>query len=226
MTSAFALPRTRGSDREWMRNRARLDLNGVYAVSLAAPAGTGKARLVAQVAERLAGRLRLVVASRHPEHSASPLVPTLRIEGPSSCPVAAEDLARTLSGVRLTGFDVLLVDDVGDAAGRTLGVHAHVSLTTVHEVVDAGVRAAERYRGLDALVVHKTDRGRAVGFDETSFRWSLAAVNPNLLVFFTSCVDGSGIDAWGEWMVRRRNAYTGFAGGRHRGRVAPHLPAA
>jgi hydrogenase nickel incorporation protein HypB len=226
MTSAFALPRTRSADREGLRNRARLDLNGIYAVSLAAPAGTGKARLVAQVAERLAGRLRLAVASRQPQHCASPLVSTLSIEGPSASPVAAEDLARTLASVRLAGFDVLLVDDIGEGAGRALGVHAHVALTTVHDVVGAGTRDAERYSGLDALVVHQTDRGRDVGFDETSVRWSLAAVNPNLLTFFTSCVDGSGIDAWGEWMIRRRNAHARSPGSHHGRATAPHLPAA
>jgi hydrogenase nickel incorporation protein HypB len=182
-------------DRAAEQNRARLDLNGVFAISLVAPPGAGKAALVRRTVGALA--------------TAMPVF-TLKLEGPS--PATPSRLGRALAGVRLRGIDLLLVENDGDfvcPGSYKLGAHANVRVTTVFDEPQASFHDPRLYHDLDALVVNKVDRANEAGFDRTRYLQRLAGLNPNLMVFFTSCVEGLGLTPWIDWVVRRRNVHFG-----------------
>jgi hydrogenase nickel incorporation protein HypB len=85
-----------------------------------------------------------------------------------------------------------------------LGTHVNVRVTTV---MDRDARPRDQpqlFEGLDALVMNQVDRLRDTSFDVRRFREGLDLVNPNLVMLPLSCRTGEGIEAWIEWLMRRR----------------------
>ena len=206
----FELPIVGRADRAAERNRARLDLNDVFAVNIVAPRGAGKAALV----NRAVGALRL---------------PVLRVALGGEPEGRAGRLGLHLERAALREVDLLLIENDGGQvcpASFKMGAHLDVRVTTVfdeHHGPSADLRV---YHGLDALVVTRQDQAREAGFDRPRFLQGLARSHPNLLVFFTSGFDGSGVLSWAEWLLRRRDAHRHATGRRSSVRAgAPALRA-
>jgi hydrogenase nickel incorporation protein HypB len=188
-----ALPITGRMDRVAEQNRARLDLNRVFAINLVAPPGGGKAALVRRTMQALS-------------HTTS--VAQIAIGGPAESKAAR--LAQAIGRARLCSADLLFVENACDIVcpgSYKIGVQANVRVTTVFDSSATTFDDPHEYQGLDALVVNKVDLARDAGFDEASFLRGLGRSNPNLVVFLTSCTDGRGIRLWTEWVLRRRDAW-------------------
>jgi len=187
------LPIVGRADRVAEQNRARLDLNGVFAINLVAPAGAGKASLVQRTVQALSARASIL---------------RLKVGGTSQ--LKAAELGRALDDIRLRGVDLLLVENASDfvcPGTCKVGAHANVRVTTVFDEPPASLHEPCRYQGLDALVVNKVDRASEAGFDTARFLRRLGGSSPNLMVFFTSCVEERGLQPWIGWIVRCRNAH-------------------
>jgi Ni2+-binding GTPase involved in maturation of urease and hydrogenase len=186
--NALTLPIVGKADRVAEQNRARFDLNGVFAVNLIGTASSETRALARRTKDSLG-------------HSVLPV----EIDGPT--PHRAAQLARALDNIRLGGTDVVLVHNAVDRTcpgSCKLGAHVNVRVTSVFEPSLATLADPQLYRDIDALVVGERDRAGDAAFDEAQFLWQLARVNPNQVVFLISS-DGRGLASWVDWITRRRN---------------------
>jgi hydrogenase nickel incorporation protein HypB len=58
------------------------------------------------------------------------------------------------------------------------------------------------YRGVDALVINKTDLLPYVPFRMEYFERGVQALNPDVKTFPLSCRTGVGLGVWVDWLVQ------------------------
>jgi hydrogenase nickel incorporation protein HypB len=74
-------------------------------------------------------------------------------------------------------------------------------VASVPEGDDKPYKYPNIYRGLDVLVINKTDLLQYIDFNMDYFRQGVELLNPGLVTFPVSCKTGEGIDAWIDWLT-------------------------
>ena len=69
------------------------------------------------------------------------------------------------------------------------------------------------YRGVDALVLNKTDVLDAFDFDVDYFRKGVEPLNPGLAFFPLSCKTNEGLDDWLNWLRKEVRKYVSGSSG-------------
>lgn len=198
------------NDQLALENRRRLDENSVFAINVMASPGAGKTSLILRTIEALAGRLRLGVV----EGDTAPVtidadkvsaqgVPAVQINTGGNCHLDAVMFQAALPQLDLSQLDLLIVENVGNLicpASFQLGTHCNVLIASVPEGDDKPYKYPNIYRGVEALIINKTDLLPYVPFDMDYFRRGVEMLNPGLSTFPLSCRTGEGLDAWTDWL--------------------------
>ena len=200
------------NDRLAEENRARLDSAGVFAVNIMASPGAGKTSLIEQTLPRLADLARVAVVDGDIATSldadraaAAGALASIQINTGGECHLDAVMLRGALDQLDLTKFDLLIVENVGNLvcpASFKLGTHKSVLVASIPEGDDKPHKYPGMYRGVDALVVNKTDLLPYINFRMDYFTRGVEALNPGVVTFPTSCRTGEGMDAWIKWLIQ------------------------
>ncbi|MEW6650519.1 MAG: hydrogenase accessory protein HypB, partial [Chloroflexota bacterium] len=83
----------------------------------------------------------------------------------------------------------------------TLGSHLNLLIASIPEGDDKPYKYPNIYRGLDALVINKTDLLPYIDFKMEYFQQGVAMLNPGLKTFWISCKTGEGLDTWTDWLT-------------------------
>ncbi len=190
-------------------NRQRLDRSQVYSVNLMASPGAGKTSLIELTIAGLKDELRLVVVdgdlatSIDADRAEAAGAQAVQINTGGGCHLDAGMLKQALDRLDLEAFDLLLVENVGNLicpANFNLGTHRNVLIASVPEGDDKPYKYPGMYRGVDALVINKTDLLPYVEFDMSYFLAGVQALNSGLVSFPLSCRTGKGLEAWLNWL--------------------------
>jgi hydrogenase nickel incorporation protein HypB len=196
-------------------NRERLDRHGVFAVGLVSAPGSGKTSLLESVLRALRGRARCAVVEgdvqtdRDARRITALDVPAVQIVTNGTCHLEARMVQEALPSVPLEGLDLLFVENVGNLvcpSSYDLGEHARIVLTSTAEGEDKPVKYPAMFRRADALVVNKIDLLPYVSYDVDAAIAFARQVNPELVVFRTSCTTGDGVEAFVSWLLERARA--------------------
>lgn len=193
-------------------NRARLDQAGVYAINIMASPGAGKTSLIMKTIEALSGKLRLAVV----EGDTAPVTidadkinalgtPAVQVNTGGQCHMDAVMLQAALNQLDLSQVELLVVENVGNLicpSSFQLGTHSSVLIASIPEGDDKPYKYPGIYRGLQALVVNKTDLLPYVPFDMDYFQRGVEILNPGLVTFPLSCRTGEGLQAWVDWLMK------------------------
>jgi len=197
-------------------NRARLDSAGVFAINLMASPGAGKTSLITRTVEGLCSELGIaavdgdLASTLDADRVAALGIPSVQINTGGNCHLDAAMLQSALPELPLEELDLLIVENVGNLvcpAAFKLGVHRNVLIASVPEGDDKPYKYPPMYRGVEALVLNKTDVLDAFDFDVKYFRQGVEALNPGLAFFPLSCKTGEGMDRWLEWLREEIQAY-------------------
>ncbi len=197
-------------------NRTRLDQEGVYAINLMASPGAGKTSLILKTIEALSGKIQMAVV----EGDTAPVtidadkisalgVPAIQVNTGGQCHMDAVMLKAALNQIDLSGLDLLIVENVGNLicpSSFQLGTHSSVLIASIPEGDDKPYKYPGIYRGLQALVINKTDLLPYVPFDMDYFQRGVEILNPGLVTFPLSCCTGDGLKAWTDWLLERVRA--------------------
>ncbi|NLP11338.1 hydrogenase nickel incorporation protein HypB [bacterium] len=192
------------------QNRSLLDQASIFSINLMASPGAGKTSLILETIRLLKGELKIGVI----EGDTAPVtidadkvidagMLAVQINTGGDCHLDANMLGDGLKNIDLAGLDLLIVENVGNLicpAAFKLGTHANVLIASVPEGDDKPYKYPNIYRGLDVLVINKTDLLPYVKFDMAYFRQGVEMLNPGLTTFPVSCSSGEGITAWGMWL--------------------------
>ena len=196
-------------------NRARLEAAGVYGLNFMASPGAGKTSVIEQTIAGLAGEVRLAVidgdvaSSIDADRAAAAGALAVQINTGGECHLDAVMLQDALAQLDLEAVDLLIVENVGNLicpANFQLGTHKSVLIASVPEGDDKPYKYPGMYRGVDALIINKTDLLPYIDFDMDYFRRGVEALNPGLVTFPLSCRTGEGVGAWLEWVRETVNS--------------------
>ena len=200
------------NDRLADENRARLDAAGVFAINIMASPGAGQTSLIEQTLPRLSDLARVAVVDGDIATSldadraaAAGALASIQINTGGECHLDAVMLRGALDQLDLTKFDLLIVENVGNLvcpASFKLGTHKSVLVASIPEGDDKPHKYPGMYRGVDALVVNKTDLLPYINFRMDYFQRGVEVLNPGIVTFPISCRTGEGMDAWIEWLIQ------------------------
>jgi hydrogenase nickel incorporation protein HypB len=192
-------------------NRARLDEAGVFALNMLASPGAGKTSLIERVLPLLADRFRVGVVegdlatSLDAERATAAGAVSVQINT-GTCHLDASMVRTALDRLTLPELDVVIVENVGNLicpASFALGTHDTVLVASVPEGDDKPYKYPRTYRGVDVLVVNKTDLLPHVNFDMERFLRGVEALNEGVATFEMSCRTGDGVAAFADWVASR-----------------------
>lgn len=200
------------------QNRARLDEAGVFSVNLMASPGAGKTSLVERTVQALAGKMRVAVidgdlaTSLDADRAAAAGAAAIQINTGGECHLDANMIRAGLEQTDLAQIDLLIVENVGNLicpASFRLGTHRNVLIASVPEGDDKPYKYPGTYRGIDVLVLNKIDLLPYVPFRMEYFRQGVEMLNPGVVTFVLSCLNGEGLSGWLEWLVSAAEAHRG-----------------
>lgn len=198
------------NDRMANLNRALLDANQVFSINIMASPGAGKTSFILQTIKQLQNELKLGVV----EGDTAPVtidadkiikagMPAIQINTGGDCHLEASMLSDGLQQMPLKDIDVLIVENVGNLicpAAWYLGTHINLLIASVPEGDDKPYKYPNIYRGLDVLIINKTDLTPYVEYNIDYFRKGVEMLNPGLTTFPVSCRTGEGFDQWITWL--------------------------
>jgi len=196
-----------------VQTQSRFDQAGVFAINIMASPGAGKTSVILQTIQALSPQLRIGVV----EGDTAPVtidankvkqagVPVVQINTGGSCHLDASMLGQALSQLPLDRLDLVIVENVGNLvcpAAFKLGTHANVLVSSVPEGDDKPYKYPRIYRGIDVLILNKTDLLPYTEFNTDYFSKGVEILNPQVSILPVSCRTGDGLHLWLEWIVKR-----------------------
>jgi hydrogenase nickel incorporation protein HypB len=130
----------------------------------------------------------------------------IQINTGGDCHLDAVMLEGALKQIELGGFDLLMVENVGNLvcpASFALGTHLSVLVASIPEGDDKPHKYPGMYRGVDVLILNKIDLLPYIDFRMDFFKRGVEALNPGLVTFPLSCRTGEGLQAWTDWLLEQ-----------------------
>ncbi|MHB8932723.1 MAG: hydrogenase nickel incorporation protein HypB [Bellilinea sp.] len=198
-------------------NRDVLNQAGVFSINLMASPGAGKTSFILQTIQAMQPDVKLGVV----EGDTAPVtidadkinaagMPAVQINTGGECHLDAVMLRAGLQQLPLSDIDLLIVENVGNLicpAAFNLGTHINLLIASIPEGDDKPYKYPNIYRGLDVLVINKTDLLPYIDFRMDYFQQGVEILNPGLTTFTVSCKTGEGLDAWADWLRSRLAAH-------------------
>jgi hydrogenase nickel incorporation protein HypB len=197
-------------------NRSMLDGSRTYSVNFMASPGAGKTTLIVRTIKALKDRYRIagvdgdIATTIDADRMAETGVHAVQINTGGACHLDAVMLQNALGQIDLEGVDLLIIENVGNLicpASFQLGVHLNVLIASVPEGDDKPYKYPTMYRGVQAIILNKTDILPYFDFDMDYFRRGVEALNPGLAFFPLSAKTGEGFDAWITWLTAQIEAF-------------------
>lgn len=194
-------------------NRARFDAQKILAVNLMASPGAGKTSFILKTIQSLPPEIHLGVI----EGDTAPVtidsdkvraagMPAVQINTGGECHLDAVMINASLSQLPLDNLDAIIIENVGNLicpAAFQLGAHINLLIASIPEGDDKPYKYPNIYRGLDVLIINKTDLLPYIDFDMDYFRRGVELLNPGLQTFTLSCKTGQGFPEWIEWLLNK-----------------------
>jgi hydrogenase nickel incorporation protein HypB len=180
--------------------------------------GAGKTSLIENTLSALSNRTRIAVidgdiaTSIDADRAAAAGAVAIQINTGGQCHLDAVMLKEALTQLNLDEIDLLIVENVGNLicpAEFKLGTHRSVLIASIPEGDDKPYKYPGMYRGVDALVINKTDLLPFVEFDMTYFQQGVQVLSPGLVAFPLSCKTGEGMDLWINWVEDELSGHRG-----------------
>ena len=190
--------------------QSRLDASNVFGINIMASPGAGKTSVILKTIQKLSPEYKIGVI----EGDTAPVtidadkvtalgMPAVQINTGGQCHLDAVMMERGLSALDLTGVDLVIVENVGNLicpASFKIGTHANVVIASIPEGDDKPYKYPNIYRGIDILIVNKTDLLPYIDFRMDYFKKGIEALNPGLTIFELSCKTEEGFEDWIEWL--------------------------
>lgn len=198
------------NDQLALENQQQLDQAGLFSLNIMASPGAGKTSLIERTLAILKSDFTIaaidgdVATSIDADRAAEAGATAVQINTGGQCHIDAHMLRNALMELDLDGFDLLLVENVGNLicpASFKLGTDMNVLIASIPEGDDKPYKYPAMYQDVDALIINKIDLLPYVKFDMEYFKKGVQMLNPDLITFPVSCTTGEGVDEWVTWVT-------------------------
>jgi hydrogenase nickel incorporation protein HypB len=190
-------------------NHERFESAGILALNLMASPGAGKTSLIEHTIRNLRGEFEVgvvdgdIATSIDADRAEAAGATAIQVNTGGECHLDAVMLQQAIDQMTLEQLNLLIVENVGNLicpASFKLGTHLSVLIASVPEGDDKPYKYPTMYRGVDVLVINKTDLLPYVDFDMDYFRAGVELLNEGLVTFPISCRTEQGLNDWLDWV--------------------------
>jgi len=194
------------------RNREVFRQHGVFVVNIVSSPGSGKTNILERTLEHLKDSLRVTViegdvqTDLDAQRVAKFGVPVVQIITNGGCHLDANLIQNALESVNLSGFQLLIIENVGNLvcpANYDLGENMKIVVASTTEGDDKPLKYPGMFRNASALIINKIDLLPYVDCNLEELKSNALRINPALKVFETSCKTRQGIAEWCAWLKDR-----------------------
>lgn len=198
------------NDQLALENKQQLDQAALFSLNIMASPGAGKTSLIEKTLPLLKSDFKIaaidgdVATSIDADRAADAGATAVQINTGGQCHIDAHMLHNAFLELDLNGFDLLLVENVGNLicpASFKLGTDKNVLIASIPEGDDKPYKYPAMYQDVNALIINKIDLLPYVKFDMDYFKKGVQMLNPDLITFPVSCTTGEGIEDWVNWVV-------------------------
>lgn len=191
------------------------DDRGLLVLNLMSSPGAGKTSLLERTLTDLRGHFTMAVieGDLQTDNDARRVAATgaqaVQINTEGGCHLDASMVSEALAKLDLDGLDILFIENVGNLvcpAEFALGEDAKVALLSVTEGDDKPEKYPLMFHISQAVVLNKVDLLPYVDFDMASAQGHMRKLNDSVEIFPVSCRSGDGLNAWYDWLTRKRAA--------------------
>ena len=211
------------NDRIAAELRARFLEHRILCLNLISSPGAGKTALLERTLEALPSSARVAVLTGdiQTDNDAKRLArfgfPVRQITTSGACHLDARMVERALAEWRLSDFDLLLIENVGNLvcpASYDLGEAKKLVLLSVTEGEDKPLKYPAIFFKAELLVLNKVDLLPYVPFNIALARENARRVHPGIEILEVSCTTGAGLETWLRWLEDQQRATQAPAVGR------------
>lgn len=193
------------------KNREWLEKKGIVTVNIISSPGSGKTTLLEKTLERLKGKVEcsVIVGDQSTDNDAKRLLDKCdhvhQIETHSSCHIDAQQISNILETVTGKKTQLLFIENVGNLicpAAFDLGEDFKIAVLSTTEGEDKPVKYPVVFSDAQIVVLTKTDLIPHLNWDIKKCRKAIQQINPGVFTFELSAQNGSGMDAWIEYLEK------------------------
>lgn len=197
------------NDRVAASNRTRFAQHRLFVINLVSSPGAGKTSLLEESIRHLRDRVRISVVEGDvqtdldAQRVARYGVPVVQIVTNGGCHLEARLVQDAVDRLDLGAADLLVIENVGNLvcpANFDLGEALKVVVISTTEGDDKPLKYPGMFRQASVLVINKMDLLPYVPCDVGALARNALQINPDLLVFETSCTTHAGIPEWCGWI--------------------------
>jgi hydrogenase nickel incorporation protein HypB len=194
------------------RNRAMFAEHGLFVLNIVSSPGSGKTSILERTIEQLRGKVSLAVIEGDvqtdidAQRVARLGIPAVQIVTRGGCHLEANLVHDALQNINLTGIKLLIIENVGNLvcpANYDLGEALKVVVISTTEGDDKPLKYPNMFRFASVIIINKIDLLPYVNCNIEQLKRNALSINPNLLVFESSCTTGAGIQEWCEWLINQ-----------------------
>ena len=191
-------------------NQELLSKKNILTVNVMASPGAGKTSLILRTIENISTQYKIAViegdtapVTIDSDKISSLNIPVVQINTGGECHLDALMVRNGIEQLDLSNTDLLIIENVGNLvcpAAFQLGEHFSVVIASIPEGDDKPYKYPNIYRGIQSLILNKTDLLPYVDFNIDYFKKGIEALNPGVAFFSLSCKTGDGFDKWANWL--------------------------
>jgi hydrogenase nickel incorporation protein HypB len=193
------------------RNREAFARSGVYVMNMIGSPGCGKTSILERTARHFGGRIAAIIGDVKTALDAERLIAcgisALPVETGGTCHLNAAHVAAAATQLDLSSIDYLFIENVGNLvcpSALDLGEDIKVAVLSVPE----GDEKIRKYPALfvraDVVFINKVDLLPYCPYDVERVRSDAGKARHGARVFETSAAQGTGFEAWFEYLRAAR----------------------
>ena len=198
--------------------RQRFTASRVFTLNVVSSPGAGKTALLEKTMRALIERgfsVAALVGDLETDNDAQRLAasgaPVKQIRTAGNCHLEAQMIQDFIADWDINALDFLFIENVGNLvcpSSYDLGEAMRLVLLSTTEGEDKPLKYPPMFFSSDVVIITKIDIAEAVEFDREAALGNIARVHPGVPVLEVSGKTGAGIDAWLDFLVQRREAFS------------------
>lgn len=197
---------------DFVAKAIREKLANTLVINVCSGPGSGKTTLMQETGKRLKDKLKMAVLVGDPETERDAIrireagIDSLQIVTGGMCHIEAQMVLQALDYMNLDGLDLLFIENVGNLvcpAAFDLGEDYRVTLLACTEGDDKPKKYPRMFLTSELMLVSKSDILQYLPFSVDAVTKDAREINPNLEVITISSINGEGLEAWCDWLVKK-----------------------
>jgi len=190
--------------------REKLIAKGILTINLMGSPGAGKTTLLESIAGRLSPDYKMAViegdieTERDAERIRAKGILAWQIITGGACHLEAKMIGKLFSEIP-SDLDFLFIENVGNLvcpAGYDLGENIRCVLLSTPEGDDKPKKYPKAFTTSDCLLITKMDLVAALPFDLEQAKKEALEINPKLVVFVVSALEGFGVERFVDYLIQ------------------------